>query len=209
MSRRRTAAAALLLVLVGCGGPDPAEVADDNPELVSCLEVAEADLEGSGDWSAAEAQEFWATPGTLDCAVDTLDDEELTEVLEPAFPELDFDDDGYLDQLTAQLQVLADWAAGTAAEVSLDETLPRAARVLGSTPARDSGYDFSRALVTATALGAMRGAGDYPSYDAYLADHPDDTDTAELMVRVSSGDNISEEDRLLLEETRAALVDQL
>lgn len=130
-------------------------------------------------------------------------------MLEPAFPELDFDDDDYLDQLTAQQQVLSDWAERTAAELSLDETLPRAARVLGSTPARDTDDDFSRGLVSATALGAMRGAGDLPSYDAYRADNPDETDTAELMVRFSSGDNISEDDRALLEETRAAIIDQL
>lgn len=203
-------AVVVLAVLTACS-PTPTldDVATDDAGFSDCVEATGASLDGSDDWDADEARAFWDVPGTLDCAIDELDREQRRDALEQAFPSIDFDDDDYLASLTAQQQLLADWAASSATDGSLDGAVGRAGALLASTPATDADYDFAAGLVSATALGAMRGADELPSYEAYLAGHPGDDDTAELMVRFSSGTSISDADRARYEQVRADVLAEL
>lgn len=183
VSLRRAPASVGLLVaasvlLQACSAPG---VAIDDDGFQAC--VAGTGTPIDDDAGDAAQLRFWAEPGTLDCAVDELDDEQRADALAPAFPDwsdLGPPDDGR--QAEAQKTVIGDFVAeqlgdGGSSDDESSQALERATTVLRSLWVADVDSDaYARGMVDASVLSAMRAEGRLRGYDAYLAAHPDASD---------------------------------
>lgn len=210
---RTTAIAGSLLgmaLLASCSSGVATAAEDDG--FVRCVDDAGASLDGSDDWGAGAQLDFWAEPGTLDCALDELDDQARAEALAGAFREQYGEDDGD-DTRVEEWQVLGDWAALTAGGQSLETTLGRSEPLLGSLWSAE--YDDivpTNRMAAAVVTSAMRATGELPSYERYLVEKPDAEDDVNLQVFFmglgdGSGFGPSTEELRRYNDLRVALVD--
>lgn len=195
LSRTSSIVAATLALgaLAGCSGPGLDQITQDNSSFADCVRGAGATTESSGDWDGEQARAFWSEPGTLDCAVDELDRDARRNALATAFPELDDDATDSRDELFGQWQVVADWTTTSAGSRPVEEVVERATVLLASTWVSDSDFPATNGTVGAAVLGAMRGGDELGSYETYLREHPDDEDSADLLVSFGTGTNIPNE----------------
>lgn len=179
LAPRLLALGVVALALGACSGAGVGAVAEDDA-FASCVEDAGASLDGSDDWGVSEQQAFWTEPGTLDCAIDELDDDARADALEEAFFE-DFssDEGGRVDQW----EVIGRWAAATATDTSVDEAVQRAGPLLSSLWVADADdHTGANGLASVVASSAMYATGELPSYDVYLEGAPDDAAGADSRV---------------------------
>lgn len=180
--RSRVAATALLVLVAGCGSGDGLADALEVDTFSSCLADAGADT-GAADGTTDQQLAFWAEPGTLECALGELEDEQLPDALSGAFEETE---PGSAEQ-GEQRQVLADWARRCAAQQGLRPTLDEAERLLRSTWVADGEVTETNSLAGALVAGAMRGSGDLQSWEAVAPTDPTSAESATAQIRWIAG----------------------
>ncbi len=171
-------AAAVAVVLTGCSSDGVSALADDEG-FSSCVEQAGASLDGSKDWDEQQQLAFWAEPGTLDCALDELDQGHREDALAGGFTDAGDREDTVR---TSQLDVLSDWAGRTGEERAQSEAAQRAGVLIGSLWAADAdepGYANGMKTVVAFALyrsyfGQPTGFEDYLANDTGTVSDPND-----------------------------------
>lgn len=160
-------AVAASVLLAGCSSDGVGSVADDDT-FSSCVTKAGTSLEGSEDWDQKEQLAFWNEPGTLDCALDELDQDQRQDALAGGFSDEAENEDS---ARTSQLAVLSDWAvrAGETAEQS--DAVQRAGLLIGSLWAADAdGPGPANAMKTVVAFELYRAYfGEPTGFEDYLA----------------------------------------
>jgi hypothetical protein len=171
-------AVAALVLLGGCSSDGIGTVADDEA-FSSCVTKAGASLEGSEDWDEKEQLAFWNEPGTLDCAIDDLDQAEREDALAGGFSDAAQDEDS---ARTSQLAVLSAWATRTGETAGQSDAIRRAGLLIGSLWAADAdepGYANGMKTVVAFELyrayfGEPTGFEDYLAHDTGNVTDPSD-----------------------------------
>lgn len=117
------------LALVGITGcADGADEALSRQGFVACAEGAGLSLAGSDDWERDELAEFFSQPQALVCAVDELDDDDRSAVLQEAFP--DYEDDQ--DLFVTRNEAITSLASVDAGDGDDERALGLAATVIDS-----------------------------------------------------------------------------
>lgn len=171
-------AVASLVLLGGCSSDGIGAVADDEA-FSSCVTKAGASLEGSEDWDQEEQLAFWGEPGTLDCALDELDQDQREDALAGGFSDTAQDEDS---ARTSQLAVLSEWATRTGETAGQSDAIRRAGLLIGSLWAADAdepGYANGMKTVVAFELyrayfGEPTGFEDYLAHDTGNVTDPSD-----------------------------------
>lgn len=171
-------AVAALVLLGGCSSDGIGTVADDDA-FRSCVTKAGASLDGSKDWDEEEQLAFWEQPGTLDCALDELDQGQREDALAGGFSDGAQDEDS---ARTYQLAVLSAWATRTGETAEQSDAIRRAGVLIGSLWAADAdepGYANGMKTVVAFELyrayfGEPTGFEDYLAHDTGNVTDPGD-----------------------------------
>ncbi|WP_296602932.1 hypothetical protein [Nocardioides sp.] len=175
-------AVAALVLLGGCSSDGIGTVADDDG-FRSCVTEAGASLDGSKDWDEEEQLAFWEQPGTLDCALDELDQGDREDALAGAFTDAAEDKDS---ARTGQLAVLSDWATRTGEAVDQSDAVKRAGLLIGSLWAADADEPGSaNGMKTVVAFELYRAYfGEPTGFEDYLAHHTGNvTDPSDQVTR--------------------------
>lgn len=162
-------AVASFVLLAGCSSDGVGSVADDEA-FASCVTKAGASLEGSKDWDQKEQLAFWGEPGTLDCALDELDQDAREDALAGGFTDAAQDEDS---ARTSQLAVLSEWATRTGETADQGDATRRAGLLIGSlwaTDADEPGY--ANGMKTVVAFELYRAYfGEPTGFEDYLANY--------------------------------------
>lgn len=175
---------AVVMSLSSCSSDGVGTVADDDG-FRACVEKAGASLTGSDDWDEKQQLAFWREPGTLDCALDELDDEQRENALAGAFTQLDKSDQGDDTARRAQQGVLGDWAAHAGEARERDDAVDRAGELLSTLWVADEDEPYAAhgmEMVMAFSLyvayyGEPTGFEEYVADDAGNVTDPSDQQT--------------------------------
>lgn len=157
------------------------DAALDDADFSSCLDregrpEEQPSVEDAESWDEAAEVEFWAHPLALYCASTALSQERRERAFAVAFPALDGDGPGDIDD---QLRPVADLAAWLQEHESTQSiAMLRMTGVLGSLWIADAeGGHSADAFANVAALSDLRARDALPGFDAWLAQRaPDDGD---------------------------------
>ena len=125
-------------------------------------------VDGEGPWCQEQEVEFWSHPVALHCAVTELGEERRVRALATAFPALDGDRSGDLDEQWQPVADYAVWLEGL--EVPSGEALLRVASLVrGLWVAHVDSGRYADGFTNSAVLADMRVRGELPGYDDWAA----------------------------------------
>lgn len=161
------------------------EAALEDSHFSSCLDregrpEEQPSLDDAESWDEAAEVTFWSHPLALYCASQSLSRERRERALAVAFPALDGDGPGDIDDQFRPIADLASWLQ--AYEPSQSSAMLRMTGVLGSLWIADAEDGSSaEAFANVAVLSDLRARGGLPGFDAWLARSDQDDDVQQLL----------------------------
>jgi hypothetical protein len=184
----------------------------EDEDFASCLGREggpddEPSLEGADSWSEEEEVEFWSHPLALHCASRALIEERRVRALAVAFPSLEGDRLGDVDEQWQPIVDYATWLHGY--DVPQDAAMLRIASVLrGIWVAHADKGNWADGFTNSAVLADMRARDELPEFDAWLREGGSEDTAADLLayraeVLEKAGEETQQAYRTYLERSRA------
>jgi hypothetical protein len=162
----------------------------EEESFTSCLEREgrpedEPSMEGADAFDEDEEVQFWSHPLALHCATIALNEDRRTRALSIAFPSLEGDRPGDIDDQWKPVMEYAGWLEAN--DVPRDIAMMRIASVLDTLwIAEAEKGNWADGFANAAVLADMRARDELPGFDAWLAkqDPADEVDLFDYRVAV-------------------------